>query len=673
MEALTNIQKHILAILLESHETTSSQSIANQFGVSSKTIRNNLAIINDFLKKNGAFIQSKTGKGYYVVIVDETSFSNFYRELSINVTGKAGIMEFSLNEERAHAVIRYLLGKDDFVKIDEIEEFLYINTTSVKNIISICRQLLLDFDLSLVSKSKYGFKIDGNEHNLRMLYVYEYGIGVTCNLMTDDFDDFYDNFRVDMSSYNEIKNAVMEYQRSFSNLNLPYSALNDIVLIIILCSFRNKKAQYLKYSEKTIVDFSDRNSYYIAKMILTRCEIILNTVFTSEDVILLSICLVANRVIVDTKEVSPSILRNGKDIAFEIVQFLGELNKFVIIPKNLELVDDISLNIDGLLVRNKYHVFSSYLARKSSNNLSLMSRKLAIQSLIYLHQKYDISIRREDVIRLANCIHPVFGRFPFHYDPVKGIIISDIDKSAGYALKQRLLRNFDRFFSTIDVIEYYELDKYDLNQYGVIFTSLDYFDLTLVPSNVRIVNIDTFFGEDEKVLVRELVTQTQQVQMPINKIFNERNFFLNVDVKSQEQVYESLFTFMSEIVPTDDSLVEDLVLTESIMKSEPINNTVIISGISSHCTDVFVGVMVLKRPISWNSKFKVQVIVYFDEGQNESHSRYFENEYLPHILSEVFFKSNVVDRLITKFDYEQLLNEIKINTQRIYLTGRSFN
>ena len=57
----------------------------------------------------------------------------------------------------------------------ELEDLLFMNLTSVKQILNRAREILKLFDLKIVSKSRHGMKISGREHDLRLCPVFPPG------------------------------------------------------------------------------------------------------------------------------------------------------------------------------------------------------------------------------------------------------------------------------------------------------------------------------------------------------------------------------------------------------------------------------------------------------------------------------------------------------------------
>ena len=133
MEKLLPIQIQLLDRLSRIKEPVSSQFLANSLGVSSKTIRKNLNQLNEVLSENGAVIESKTGSGYWLTVCDRQQFECFSQGTA---TRSSQQILNPVHVDRTHLVIRTLLCRDGYTRIEELEDLLFMNLTSVKQILN---------------------------------------------------------------------------------------------------------------------------------------------------------------------------------------------------------------------------------------------------------------------------------------------------------------------------------------------------------------------------------------------------------------------------------------------------------------------------------------------------------------------------------------------------------
>ena len=305
---------------------------------------------------------------------------------------------------------------------------------------------------------------------------------------------------------------------------------------------------------------------------------------------------------------------------------------------------------------------------------SLMSKKMAMQAMVYLHEKYEIEISEEEITRLALVIHPVFGRFPWKFRKIRACCVSNIDKSVGRGMAERLMRNFGRFLEQIDVLELYELKETDLSVYEILFTSYPAETLNFVPKTLTVFHLDLFFDENTKRTIRSLfVNGTHHSNFKIRSDLRPQQIFTGIEASNEEACFKMIGEALSPLTDSPQQLQEDLLACEQIMASQPQDNVVILSGLHSHTQGVTIAVFVLKRPIPWNRSLqKAQVVVYWDRGNIAKDAERFENEYVPHLLEIVFHDRLVIDELVKNPDYEHLMDVILENHLAVLTLGSSF-
>ena len=567
--------------------------------------------------------------------------------------------------DRAHFIIRTLLCRQDYTRIEELEDLLFMNLTSVKQILNRAREILKLFDLKIVSKSRHGMKISGREHDLRLCLNYEYGNYSTTSLHLAQPEEYGRLYRFDPQIQQRIERIIRSLQEMFISYNLSVSSLASLSRLILISAVRSKNGHPLDYPESTIIRFTNRNSYYVAKLVLNQCAELLQCTFIREDIILLAIGFVGFRIALSPDEMFRDGFLESKDIAFDLVQHLAQTNQFSSINKDIKLVDDIALHLDGLFTRSRYHLRTTQFASEVQVESSLMSRKMAMQAMVYLHEKYEIEISAEEITRLALVIHPVFGRFPWKFKKIRACCVSNIDKSVGRGIAERLMRNFGRFMEQIDVLELYEL----------LFTSYNPEELTFLPKSLTVFQLDLFFDESTKRKIRSLfVNGNHHSNFKIRSDLRPELIFTGVEAASEDACLKRISESLKPVLlDSPQALEEDLRTCEEIMASQPRDNVVILSGLHSHTANVIIGVFVLKRPIPWNhSLHKAQIIVYWDRGQVAKDAERFENEYVPHLLETVFHDRLVIDELVKNPDYEHLMDVILEYHFAVLTLGSSF-
>ena len=136
-----------------------STALAEQLNVSSRTIRNDVALLNQELKKNGAYIESKARHGLILRILDEESYQTYYK----NLMNTSPIDK----ENRIAQIVEYILTMEDSVTIDDLCDIFYVSRSTMKKDMKEVRTILEKHDIQMDHRANQGLKIIGEEQNLR--------------------------------------------------------------------------------------------------------------------------------------------------------------------------------------------------------------------------------------------------------------------------------------------------------------------------------------------------------------------------------------------------------------------------------------------------------------------------------------------------------------------------
>ena len=163
----------ILKLLLKNKECMTGDNLAVAIGVSSRTIRNDMKDLNRALEDHGASVVSEIGQGYYLKIEDQEKFLAFQNEMEEQKREKdfKNIIP-SEPEDRVKYIISKLLlsilnGRKEKIEFFDLEEELFISTSTLKKDFRNIDKVLKPYDLKISITKKDGVKIVGDEAKIR--------------------------------------------------------------------------------------------------------------------------------------------------------------------------------------------------------------------------------------------------------------------------------------------------------------------------------------------------------------------------------------------------------------------------------------------------------------------------------------------------------------------------
>lgn len=159
-------QTEIINLLLLSYVPIHLRQFEMQFEVSGRTIRNDIAEINEMLEENQfPIIQSDRRKGFSLSL-DMEEKSKLQALIGLKLDE-----EFLTREERVLDLLLEIAFSSKPVFLYQKEEDYCVSKSTIDEDMRILRSLLKDYSVSIVSQSKLGVMLSGKESAIRiMLY-----------------------------------------------------------------------------------------------------------------------------------------------------------------------------------------------------------------------------------------------------------------------------------------------------------------------------------------------------------------------------------------------------------------------------------------------------------------------------------------------------------------------
>lgn len=662
---MNGLQKRLIEILLESDTLVSAQYMANRTGVSSKTVRNSLRLVESELGNDHLLLTAKKGTGYGIKEVLPGAAATMLQRLNLQSSAASLVA----GNERSHFILRCLLAGKTIHSIDEIGNLFYINSTSAKQILNVCRHICSNFDLGLKFHRNQGFTISGEEANIRRCIVYEESYAL---LLHDERDaSFLELTGYDTRRRQLIRDVILQYQSEFEPYNLSAYSIEYLSALLYVGAVREEAGCFLTIKPEIEQVFSNRNTYYVASNIIAGIRDELNTKYTQEDTYLLGMALVALRVTLDETSHQRHYYRQNKDIALDIVRRIAKMNQFPSLMRDLQLIDMFAMNIESIMTRSKYHFLTSQIVRQGIPSCSQMSMRMAVQAAVYLQEQYGFSVSREDVIHLSTMIHPIFGRYRWVFPRYKACVVSGFDKIAGAGMRERILRNFSTYVDEVDVLEPYELTEDRAEQYFLVFTDIPGFQAPF-SKQLTVIQMTLNMDEADKVRIRRVLMNRTEASNQ-NGVWDQLlHIHEEVEIRSQDDVLRKIEEIINESSGEEQDVYGDLERCCKFNSFVPVNNSVMITGAFNHTWSASVYFLILKKPVDWDGNSKVKVVIYWDRGMQAEEARLFENEWVPHAIDRFRRDPERMERFMRNPDKEMIKEEVSRMGDETTAVSRSF-
>ncbi|WP_408007836.1 BglG family transcription antiterminator [Pseudalkalibacillus sp. A8] len=157
---ITARERKILDVLLRTKNEMPIKEIANQVGVSSRTIHRDLKGLEPVLKSHGILLDKKAGSGLKLMasVKDRNSL--------LSIIHQQVQADYTPGERQALILLR-LLESNEPVKLFALADELGVTVATISNDLDKIESSLESFQLSLVRRRGYGVEIQGDETHIR--------------------------------------------------------------------------------------------------------------------------------------------------------------------------------------------------------------------------------------------------------------------------------------------------------------------------------------------------------------------------------------------------------------------------------------------------------------------------------------------------------------------------
>lgn len=660
MNDLSKRQFRILNALLK-NEPLSSEYLSKIIGASSKTIRKDILDMKEILQVNGARIDSKTGNGFILTILNHELFDLFMGNYVDGSQEK--ILSLPLNYQRAHYIVRRFLSTQDYLRINDFAEALFTSRATITQDMPLVKKILARFNLKLVSRAKYGLKIQGLEHAIRSCFVYESEFYHE-NILNADEEEFGAFISVNAHFQQEAEAIIISTLKSYTYIELSYQSIMRLVQVINLIHKRGQLYPLELYEENDRVDTQKRNSYKVSTIVALRCERNLGVRFTEEDLIFFNNCFSGYRNITsyDSLQNRTNYFRYY-DLAVELIEHLSTLNGYENMRRDNILIDSLARHFLSMMIRMKNHI-SFYYGDPSMKRMTTTSVELAAQTAQFLKERYQVLLNEDEVMQLVYVFSPIFGRYLPTVKKKRIIIISHVSITVGNMIAERFERNFSGYLDSIDVIELYQLKELDLSTTDFIFTTLDRKVFKPLKISVPIVEIQTFFPETYKPTLRNLLSDAQASLEMMKRLFDPRCFFTDITASSKQEFLALAAQKLRDVFELDQDIEQDLIERDQWISAEMGKNIGRLRFLRSHGETSFIAIFLLKRPLLWDTE-TIQIFQVWHQGTEPEFYLYSESGYTGNVLKTMFGYKDGSVAILQNPTYACFLNLLQETVQEI--------
>lgn len=553
-------EKKIVEYLLNESEAIPANKLANHLGVSERTLKNDVDLINHLNQRNGFKIQRKRGKGYFLFINNEERFQYYLAKL--NESNKINILNI---ENRLLSIEILLMLQDDFLTISTLADYIEVSESTVKKDLKILEHNLKMYQLELYKKPHYGIKIIGSEEKRRTRLMQIMKANQDQLLHTDAYKVFLTNFdQTDLQTF--LANLLRQNKVRVNDL-----IFQNIIFHIMLLTFRIMQCNYMDYEQ--IFLYSERDLFWsLGKDVIEYLSKKYQINFPQEEIDYLAYHLKGKIALMDD-------LADKKIVLGKIKKILKKIDHqyFTEFHRDQELINSLFLHILPLIQRlyrgqqldnpliddlytryaNVFNVAFDFI--RCLNDIDDFTRTISKDEVGFLAVYFAASLEKQSLKNIDKYKHIA--------------VICTTGGGAAYLLKVRLEKIFHQ--AKIDSLSFHELDKI-VNDYDLVISTVP-LDKTTI--SIPIIYINEYFSDQEIVKIEQEIRmidgKTQStMDERIIKLFDPSIFWIKSNTKTyKEYIVEACFYL-------EHNQYADKGMSQSVLEREKLISTIYQNGVA---------------------------------------------------------------------------------------------
>lgn len=592
-------KRHILIMrtLINTAEPLSSEVLASVLGATSRTVRNDIKIIDQILQRVGARVLSKSGSGYSLDIVNRGEFNVFLQSFNEKYADNTAIPAY--NGERIGAILHQLLIRDSWIKSEAFLDQLYISRTTFSTDLRRIRRILQKYHLDLEQKPNRGIRITGLERHLRIL------IADYMNVDEEAFsDEIHFSFELDSKRcLDRLTIFLLE-----TNIHVSVQSLEELKNQLLVADYRIRHHHPVVYDDVELEEIKSHAEYAPLKVMLTE---LMGDISESE---IANFCLlvICRRIF-------------GADDPFDLAKhkslyFLGdEMMKFLYIYTDMDFSADqqtrlyLARELRGMIARITYgfEYRNIGMVEVKQSNIAF---EYAVIMCDYLAKKYRYTIHEEEIAVLANYLHYSLITRPPQPSRQNVCLVFSKGKNNALILRERFLQLFGRAVSRVDILEPYELTEQRETDVDLIITDMP---RSRFRSTVSIIQVMNNFSRPERHEINSFLSRKGICLHLLLKAFDKHTVLWNLDAESSDEVIRAIAKKMSEQFKITDGFADMVWHREQISSTERGNNAAIAHSLFPACETTRIGLGILKKPILWDQEL-VQIVFLIANSNEEA-------------------------------------------------------
>lgn len=621
--------KKIIIELSDSEYVTASE-LAKILDLNEKTVRTTIGKMRDSLDEYGIEIESKTRKGYHLLIYDKEKYQAFIN--NDEWLSKNDIPNNS--KEREEWLLDYLLKQHKFVRIDDLSEMLYVSRSTITNDIRNVEDSLKSYHITLIRRPNYGLHIQGSEFDIR-------------NCMISQFKDNKWAQRFSDKEENELKEISKILLNNIQNQKvvLSKSMIQEMTSCIYIAKVRYEENYKITVSKNEVVHRIYKPCIEVATNIVEELNEKFHIHLLDSEIYYIAINIDARSDYnVLEGELESGVINQARKQATQMLDCVYDM-MHLDMRQNLSLLYDLISFLIPMDIRMRYGIIAKNPFAEATKKKYFFAYNVASQAVIPLKKTYFHEVPENEIAYLTSIFALFIEQEKDKKKKYNILVICATNMSTSKLLAYQYKKKFKKYIDEVYTCEMYNLDSFDFSKVDYIFTTVEINRVLPKP----VLGISAFL-EDEEVEKISSILKFKSSNT-IADVYSEELFYDNIKGETKEEILFEICKRIPEKYGIPSDFYEGLLRREEITGTDLAKHVALPHPYETTSDISFACISVLDHPIRWTRQ-DVQVVILMAVAEDEQRDL---TNFLQ-LISEFIANESAVLQLVEEPDFTTFVN-----------------
>lgn len=621
--------KKIIIELSDSEYVTASE-LAKILDLNEKTVRTTIGKMRDSLDEYGIEIESKTRKGYHLLIYDKEKYQAFIN--NDEWLSKNDIPNNS--KEREEWLLDYLLKQHKFVRIDDLSEMLYVSRSTITNDIRNVEDSLKSYHITLIRRPNYGLHIQGSEFDIR-------------NCMISQFKDNKWAQRFSDKEENELKEISKILLNNIQNQKvvLSKSMIQEMTSCIYIAKVRYEENYKITVSKNEVVHRIYKPCIDVATNIVEELNEKFHIHLLDSEIYYIAINIAARSDYnVLEGELESGVINQARKQATQMLDCVYDM-MHLDMRQNLSLLYDLISFLIPMDIRMRYGIIAKNPFAEATKKKYFFAYNVASQAVIPLKKTYFHEVPENEIAYLTSIFALFIEQEKDKKKKYNILVICATNMSTSKLLAYQYKKKFKKYIDEVYTCEMYNLDSFDFSKVDYIFTTVEINRVLPKP----VLGISAFL-EDEEVEKISSILKFKSSNT-IADVYSEELFYDNIKGETKEEILFEICKRIPEKYGIPSDFYEGLLRREEITGTDLAKHVALPHPYETTSDISFACISELDHPIRWTRQ-DVQVVILMAVAEDEQRDL---TNFLQ-LISEFIANESAVLQLVEEPDFTTFVN-----------------